>query len=1679
MDPHPILAGSGHEGESGVLCGVGIGMRGQLRTGVLGWTAVWVSLFCGPLVGLGSPSMLLADDREPLALVGETAPGEVAEPVVFPSDLAREIIAGLADGSDVEQKLAQLEAILDSGLRTPYHPVPPVSMVARDAARALERLRENVIELRDPQTLIPGTEIVPGTRIGLTKSQGQRVLGAFESMRASDLLFRERLADIRHALTESEIGGEILARLDAAELRYLEALNPWIESLEGPLDNSFSKSGARPNEVGEGLDRLDPRVFDPAVEPVLRILGANGLPYRQQRLAPREPATQPLITPSYLDPTDPGSIPGDLRASIEGPMSAEIVAQAQALAFDPLQIYEFVRNEIATEWYAGIMKGAEGTLRHRAGNDADQAALLVALLRAASQPARYIHGVVEFSVESLAESLGLDDPTSVPEALAQAGVAHRPVVRGGRIAAVEVESTWVTAFLPYSNYRGAVVDLSGRTWVPLAPSIKGVDSVPATGVLRQMEYDVDSALETFLSEILPDTPLSEIRRRVVTWLATEQPDATYADQLGSDTVRAANLGVVPNSLPVRVVAVLSESTSAPAHLLNQVTVRFLSGLEDNDPAILEHQTPLFRVIDRRITLNYLPETVDDHRTIDLFGGMGAVPPYLVRLRPQITVAGHPVAVGEGGVPMAASHRLEVVLSGPWGTENVTQTMLAGGYASLALGAQTFHPLPDPENNPLDIEPPAARILSQTALAYGAAWDAGEEELGRLLDTPFVRPLPSVILIANEVEIGQIEDLPVSLDWTGVSLDAALRVAEPLPNTTDPPAPRDWLRLAAIQGSSLESRIFETRFLVNSISADRGLALARQAGIPVLRIDSASAATLLPLPDHPPAVNDDLARWVSLGNIVEIPQTPVTFRAWTGSTWRVEDPITGAGGYFIAGGLAGGQTADDPGDWVFEGLVQELRAPYGVAANLDPMAAVRVVKMMSSDAQVGSVGRELNRPLTVFVTDVIGRPVQGAEVVFTSWRAGRFVGPGDLVTPTDSEGLARARFWLGLYTSYNPIYLLRHEGDIHPTRGSLHEILVSVDSDVGTLTTEPFSALAYPRKVEKLERLDGLGPLIEGRLGSWVDTIAVSATDGFNNPVSNVRVDFSVGGRSRSSSCTEYDVDPEAMGLGLFFARNPALSGCPTAFPLRTECGVSGVSDLTSPFGARAGVLLGEDATQRYSVMIQAPEEESITENLVMHYQGDLPSDDCIPIYIEVQGGPYFVDQFGNNVTAAEAGGVLSVPFEAKVLISFEGIIFGSIPEGGTRGALYYQALSNGLSLRRVKPGRHVGYLESPTSDAWEGDPVPMTLGPDLIYRSPGQTSFLPRLNDYWAAGYSVTSVVDPETGEILPIGRFYENCYFPEDGYCIVRPVTQVWGVDPVITQFTPRVVQLDPLERLKEPLRVDFSPSPFEYKAFSSEIVLLDDQVVTESSPAADKSGPSYAKFRNGLQGTHVRAVLNRGSEIEVRSGRVEIPTRGRLFDGVTKNLSIQQDVDLVNNRVCIQPDIFGFELLEPAEVTLKFKRIEGETPEGEPVFGDELDYLGNFMNPGYHTVEFLPGELPAGTYRFTLRGETIDGLDEEAEGFATSGFRSRDVLPVGHVLVEGVDLFDGHLTVSREDVNIPGRGSALQFGRTYSSLSPSPGPMGQGWSHAYDSRIIRTQCGELDRCRGRGFGDAVRRRR
>src|SRR2546428_10189399 len=74
---------------------------------------------------------------------------------------------------------------------------------------------------------------------------------------------------------------------------------------------------------------------------------------------------------------------GQQGPAVAEAITPEIQALARGLENDPLRIFNYVHDHIRYVLYFGSKKGAQLTLLEKSGNDFDQCALLVALLRAA------------------------------------------------------------------------------------------------------------------------------------------------------------------------------------------------------------------------------------------------------------------------------------------------------------------------------------------------------------------------------------------------------------------------------------------------------------------------------------------------------------------------------------------------------------------------------------------------------------------------------------------------------------------------------------------------------------------------------------------------------------------------------------------------------------------------------------------------------------------------------------------------------------------------------------------------------------------------------------------------------------------------------------------------------------------------------------------------------------------------------------------------------------------------------------------------------------------------------------------------------------------------------------------------------------------------------------------------
>ncbi len=109
----------------------------------------------------------------------------------------------------------------------------------------------------------------------------------------------------------------------------------------------------------------------------------------------------------------------------------EIIELARALQHDPKLIYEYVRNHVDYVPYFGSLKGAALTFFDGAGNDFDQASLMIALLRESGYQAQYVYGQLDIPYYGSPDNKDLQhwlsvsaDPVLIQQVLYNGGIPN-------------------------------------------------------------------------------------------------------------------------------------------------------------------------------------------------------------------------------------------------------------------------------------------------------------------------------------------------------------------------------------------------------------------------------------------------------------------------------------------------------------------------------------------------------------------------------------------------------------------------------------------------------------------------------------------------------------------------------------------------------------------------------------------------------------------------------------------------------------------------------------------------------------------------------------------------------------------------------------------------------------------------------------------------------------------------------------------------------------------------------------------------------------------------------------------------------------------------------------------------------------------------------------------------------
>ena len=579
---------------------------------------------------------------------------------------------------------------LPQGPGCPDSCTPPAHIFfARIGARGKRAIPHALRADRDEAAAAPGAE---GTRRGDASPPCRTGALAPAPSAELDTQARQQFAQMAQHLTERGLPAVLHQRHRLAVATYEAA----VTTLRQQLDDLAvaPTSQARRDTAAQAVQHLRAtqpprakRAFDP-----------NRLPFRTPDGKVRPPKETPHDYETALTPPQPVMVasstllpgilaapavtlpatptPDDLAPTEDVVLTDEIRALAASLAHHPVQMYNGVRDQIEFMPTYGSIQGAHMTLQTKRGNAFDIASLLIALLRAANIPARYVYGTVQIPMEQVMNWVGgVTVPEAALQVLGQGGIPSVGLVQGDQITAVKLEHVWVEAWVDFFPSQGAL-HVQGDTWIPLDASFKQSQYTPGMDLQGQVLFDAQAFVTQVtasaqaneaegwiagLDRTLFQQTLNAYEAQVNAYITAQKRDATVSDVLGTKTIIPSRRSVLAAGLPYTLLVRGATWLQIPDALRHQCRFAlYASELEStfDEPVFLVTQS-LPTLAGRKIPLSFAPASQADADLImSLLPRVSvddsppdrpllptALPGYLLRLVAELRIDGQRVATG--------------------------------------------------------------------------------------------------------------------------------------------------------------------------------------------------------------------------------------------------------------------------------------------------------------------------------------------------------------------------------------------------------------------------------------------------------------------------------------------------------------------------------------------------------------------------------------------------------------------------------------------------------------------------------------------------------------------------------------------------------------------------------------------------------------------------------------------------------------------------------------------------------------------------------------------------------------------------------------------------------------------------------------------------------------------------
>ncbi|MCU0798778.1 MAG: PKD domain-containing protein [Candidatus Thermoplasmatota archaeon] len=576
----------------------------------------------------------------------------------------------------------------------------------------------------------------------------------------------------------------------------------------------------------------------------------------------------------------------------EGVEDTKEIREVASNISTPDQAMSYVREKVLYKPYFGLMKGAHETLLQGEGNDADQSALMSAILRTNGVPCRFVTGTLEAPIAMVGNWIGSFDDNSTLDALMMNGI---PSIR--KDDRIIMDHIWMEAFTEgvWKSFDPSFVQYN---YIAPKTSVEDLNlhlEEIALSYLDNSTFETDhysmAEFDDTYFEAIPEDEWNKTIGSLMDLFTRSLGDSLngsieeldfqcFADAIyGKKEVKKGSLGSDVVLTP------MGESPSIPSGLEFRAIIE-VGGIRLN--------RSLPELLGKRLTLSY--EIGSDGNST----------------YPNLRLDGAVLEIGEKA-PIGVEQKLKIRIIGPssFSTEDVS-IVNAGSYYAISLDAGKYPADHLFERNERVImtkslismgskDIPTDETLGEMLYLVGAVYhhlsDLKYDSVANILEMNWVS-YPTLLIIGAELNSYR-DDI---IQYQGIKMDMRFQLLNAFSRDGNLSTAIQFLLDTGLMMSDLETDALKRVIDCEIYSVKEVFETCESLGIPIYHITYLNSEVLqtLNISDEDSAM---IEPYIDSGFTVIAPGGAVTINEWTGCGFKIMDQTNGSVLFLLSGGTS--------------------------------------------------------------------------------------------------------------------------------------------------------------------------------------------------------------------------------------------------------------------------------------------------------------------------------------------------------------------------------------------------------------------------------------------------------------------------------------------------------------------------------------------------------------------------------------------------------------------------------------------------------------------------------------------------------------------------------------------------------------------------------------------------------